>query len=210
MLKPTEAAVVAGVDLRFVNHAIDRNLLPARLVRVGKNRGVSAEACLYIAFYHASANRLTSEERKFAIHTVDEQLQEANLSEVWKASATQCRVQHDYLQIDLKPFLQLTHARWDQYRSAHAMVTTSPEMLGGTPVIKGTRIPVYDVAASVDAGFSVVRILKAYPSLNADQIELVRIYAKANTPQGRPAGRQMPKGAKLLSEQIVARRLSVS
>ena len=82
--------------------------------------------------------------------------------------------------------------------------------MGGTPVIKGTRIAVDDIAASVDAELPVERLLKAYPSLNADQIDLASIYAKANPPQGRPAGRQMLKSSKLLSERIVARRRSVT
>jgi hypothetical protein len=54
LLKPTEAAVVSGVELTIVNHAIDR-ALPERVVRRGKGKAVSAEACLYIAFYHRSA-----------------------------------------------------------------------------------------------------------------------------------------------------------
>jgi uncharacterized protein (DUF433 family) len=41
-------------------------------------------------------------------------------------------------------------------------------LLGGTPVLRGTRIPVHDVAASVAAGASKDRILSAYPALDAE------------------------------------------
>jgi uncharacterized protein (DUF433 family) len=47
-----------------------------------------------------------------------------------------------------------------------------PEILSGTPVIRGTRVPVYDVAVSVAFGIPVVRILAAYPSLKRKQVEL--------------------------------------
>ncbi len=52
-------------------------------------------------------------------------------------------------------------------------------MLGGTPVIRGTRVPVYDVAASAAAGIPLDRILAAYPSLDADKVELASVYAEA-------------------------------
>ena len=42
---------------------------------------------------------------------------------------------------------------------AHALVVEDPEILSGTPVIRNTRIPVYDVAASVAAGLPMDRIL---------------------------------------------------
>jgi hypothetical protein len=50
--------------------------------------------------------------------------------------------------------------------------------LGGVLVIRGTRIPVYDVAASVAAGLPIRRILAAYPSLDADKIDLTAITPK--------------------------------
>jgi uncharacterized protein (DUF433 family) len=66
------------------------------------------------------------------------------------------------------------------------MVIEDPEILSGTPVIKGTRVPVYDIAAAVDAGTPTDKILKSYPSLKDWQIELSQIYAKAVPPRGRP------------------------
>ena len=65
------------------------------------------------------------------------------------------------------------------------MVVTSLEVLGGTPVIRGTRVPVYDVAA-VAAQVPVDEVLKDYPSLTADHVDLAKLYAKANPLRGRP------------------------
>ena len=206
LLKPTEAAVVSGVDLRIVNHAIDREWLPEHLVRRGRGRGVSAEACFYIAFYHGSANKLTADERRFAILSVDERAGTSPLRSSWKNLVRFCKVHHDYLAIDLKPFLDQTHARFDRYIAAREMVTSSPDVLGGTPVIKGTRVPVHDVAASLAAELPLSRILEAYPSLTAEQVELAALYAKANPPQGRPSDRPMLKGAKTISSRVIARR----
>lgn len=75
----------------------------------------------------------------------------------------------------------------------HELVVEDPEILSGTPVIRGTRVPVYDIAAAVDAGTSKERILKSYPSLKDWQVELASVYAKAVPPPGRPK-RTSPAG----------------
>ena len=72
------------------------------------------------------------------------------------------------------------------------MVVEDPEILSGTPVIRGTRVPVHDVAAQVDSGIPTERILKSYPSLNASQVELASIYAKAAPQRGRPRRLSIP------------------
>ncbi len=66
------------------------------------------------------------------------------------------------------------------------MVVEDPEILSGTPVIKGTRVPVHDVAASFEAGISIERILSAYPSLKEGQVELAAVYARAFPAPKRP------------------------
>jgi hypothetical protein len=52
----------------------------------------------------------------------------------------------------------------DRLVAACEMVSVPSDVLGGTPVIKGTRIPVHDVAtaASISAGLPTARILAAY------------------------------------------------
>lgn len=84
-----------------------------------------------------------------------------------------------------------------------------PEILSGTPVIKGTRGPVYDVAASVAAGISIEEILSCYPSLNREQVEFAAFYAEAHPPREAPEDRTAPpSGAKIILlflDQLVTR-----
>nr|WP_234825850.1 DUF433 domain-containing protein [Sinorhizobium meliloti] len=76
--------------------------------------------------------------------------------------------------------------RLDDLAAAREIVT-SPDVLGGTPVIRGTRAPVYDVAASVAAGHSVERILEAWkPGHGEDK---ARLYLRGSEPVARPAPR---------------------
>jgi uncharacterized protein (DUF433 family) len=59
-------------------------------------------------------------------------------------------------------------------------IVSDPEILGGMPVIKGTRVLAYDLAASVKAGISRDRILAAYPTIKEHHLDLVVAYAEAN------------------------------
>ena len=74
----------------------------------------------------------------------------------------------------------------DRLEEAREMVVEDPYILSGTPVVKGTRVPVHDIAASFEAGIPVERILKAYPGLKEGQIELAAVYARAFPAPKRP------------------------
>ena len=69
---------------------------------------------------------------------------------------------------------------------AKAMVATDPEIRGGEPVIKGTRIGVYEVATMLERGAGKEDILSGYPTLKPEHLELALIYAKAYPRRGRP------------------------
>jgi uncharacterized protein (DUF433 family) len=89
---------------------------------------------------------------------------------------------------------------------AREAVVEDPDILGGTPVIRGTRIPVYDVAASVAAGLPRERIRSAYAAIDDRLIGLAAIYAKATPWRGRPRQPvRLAAGAKAVSERKVAR-----
>jgi uncharacterized protein (DUF433 family) len=57
-------------------------------------------------------------------------------------------------------------------------IESNPEILGGKPVIKGTRVPVELVLELVQAGFSVDEILKEYPHLKRESLLEVLRFAK--------------------------------
>jgi uncharacterized protein (DUF433 family) len=59
-------------------------------------------------------------------------------------------------------------------------ITSDPEILGGMPVIKGTRVPVYDLTASIKAGIPRDQILAAYPTIQEHHLDLAVAYAEAN------------------------------
>jgi uncharacterized protein (DUF433 family) len=56
------------------------------------------------------------------------------------------------------------------------MIESNPEILGGKPVVKGTRIAVELILEMVQSGYSMDEIVSEYPHLKRDDlIELVRL-----------------------------------
>jgi uncharacterized protein (DUF433 family) len=72
-------------------------------------------------------------------------------------------VVHEFLTIDLAPLVKSAGERHGRLIAARDLVESSPELLGGTPVTRGTRVPIHSVAASLAAGIPIERILRAYP-----------------------------------------------
>ena len=56
-------------------------------------------------------------------------------------------------------------------------VEVNPKILGGKPVIEGTRIPVYLILELLSAGYDFKRIIQAYPTLTEEDIKAAVNYA---------------------------------
>ncbi len=58
-------------------------------------------------------------------------------------------------------------------------ITVDPDILGGKPVIKGTRLTVELIIGLLAAGWSVAQILHNYPGLTHADVEACLHYASA-------------------------------
>ncbi|MEI6419095.1 MAG: DUF433 domain-containing protein [Sphingomonadales bacterium] len=58
-------------------------------------------------------------------------------------------------------------------------VVSDPEILGGWPVIYGTRIAAENILACIKSGYSDLRIVEGYPSMPVGGIDAVRRWAVA-------------------------------
>lgn len=207
LLKPTEAALVAGVSVRDVHRTIDEGILPADFLDNADGRRVVPAACLLIAFFVGSKDRLSAKERRFVLGATSARLRKSDMRRFPPPANEDWTVTHDFLVVDLRPFIRSVGERWERLAAAEEMVVSSRHILGGTPVLKGTRVPVHDVAASVAAGTDRNRILEDYPSVTPEQLDLAVIYADANPPRGRPRGPSPPPaGARIINHRRFPRR----
>lgn len=208
LLKPNEAAVVSCVRLRDVNRAIDELILPEALIGRHGGRWLKPEACTFLAFYFESADRLTSEERVLTIRTIWDRLAHKGLRPSNLRLTSDWVMHHEFLSIDLRAFAKRTNDRLGKLEAARKRVSVTDDVLGGTPVFQGTRVPVHQIASLVAADVPADEILEDYPSLDRKDLELAVLYAKANPPRGRPRPllANLPDGTKLRSERRIPRK----
>ena len=190
-LSTTEAAVAAGVSLPQINRVIDERILPVHWYSTSPVRSFRTDACLFIAFYYETAEWLTASAR---LETIRNAAARRSSWNEWKDYA----VSGQLMTLQFGNLWKAVDERLKKLARAEAMVVEDPEILSGTPVIRGTRIPVHSVAALFDAGTPITEILEMYPRLTESQVELASIYSKAVPQRGRPKRMELPVGAKVI------------
>jgi uncharacterized protein (DUF433 family) len=65
----------------------------------------------------------------------------------------------------------------------HERIEVNPEIMGGKPVIRGTRIPVELILRKLAAGMSAEAILADHPRLAPDDIHAVQVVAADSLPE---------------------------
>jgi uncharacterized protein (DUF433 family) len=211
MISANEAAALAMVEVRDVHRAFDEHLLPAALLGgAGASRQVARGAVPLLAFYFRTAGILQADARKAVIRLVAAGGRTGALRRV---AALRHRGHPlpvgNGVSADLRPFIAETDARARLLEQAREMAVLDAGVLGGTePVVRGTRVPIRDVAAAVAAGLPLADILASYPSLTAEQVELAMLYASVERPRGKPRrslAERLPPGARLLSSGTIRR-----
>ena len=69
-------------------------------------------------------------------------------------------------------------------------ITVDPEQMGGTPCIRGLRIPVATVVAMVAEGKTDEEILELHPDLEAEDVREALQYTSAAVRRREPPGRR--------------------
>ena len=65
-----------------------------------------------------------------------------------------------------------------------SVISTSWDIMGGTPVFSGTRVPVQTLLDHIKAGDSIDDFLLGYPTVTREQV--VAVLKHAATPKGAP------------------------
>jgi len=175
-LSPTEAAFVTELPRKTVEQAIDRGEVePVPAEGSGANaRGLDEPAVVYLRIRSEVGDLLTAKARR----------------EMYRALRTEKPVRS---RLELGPIVVSTteavrqvRERMQRLRRARAAVHADPEIRGGEPVVRGTRIPVHMLADLKKAGETRERILEDYPALDAKLLEDALLYASLNPRRGRP------------------------
>ena len=211
-LTSTEVAAVASVSTRYLSHLIEEHFLPVELYAREGRRWFRPSAAAFAAFDNRVADILTPSARRTIIREmVTRHHAELAESDAWLQWSIPCLenlgIIIDLVKVDMTESFRNVGANMGLLFEARQMVVRDPEILSGTPVIRGTRIAVYDVAASAENGLPLERILKAYSDLTEHQVALARLWVKANPPMGRPKRAVGPADrATVMAKRVVRRR----
>lgn len=180
---PAEAGAVSGLKLKAVHNAIDKHIVEpvakARVAPAGKGGGLAprfltAEDLVRLRVWRGVGDTLSAERR-----------QRLFLAIAAEPAAKTVKAD-ELLIIDIGEARKQVGRGVRDLEAAEAVVTKDKATLGGEPVFKGTRIPVYGIAAMLDAGATPEELLSGYPALTERMLGLAHIWAAAHPRRGRP------------------------
>jgi uncharacterized protein (DUF433 family) len=177
-LSPSEAAYVAAVSRKTVDQAIDRGeVTPARARRrTDPARTLAISDAIYLRL-RRNAGRVLSSEGKRRLY---ERLSGRSIDQIPGTI--------DLGSVGVRTEIAVSEVLecLARLRGARDLVVSDPEVRGGEPVIRDTRIPVYLVAEMVAQGTGREAILTAYPALTAESLDAAALYAQLHPRRGRP------------------------
>jgi uncharacterized protein (DUF433 family) len=181
---PREVAELSGAPKSAVEKAIEEKILSPRMIRRGRRerRVLPAHAVAYVKIIGAVKYRMDrAMKRRLA----------AKLAGLGGGDFKSMR-------FELEPAVEMDVGRLvgDAVERAEAygeirdrLIVEDEEVLGGAPVIRGTRIGVHAVLGRIKDGDTIEDVLCDHPALSKEAVEAAITYARAHPLVGRPGGR---------------------
>jgi excisionase family DNA binding protein len=177
LLSRREAAELVGVPLTAVNKAIEQKAI--RPVRVRRSLGIPLDEVAPLVVICRIGMPLPSEAKRrirdwlVAVDAGEEESRELALSE-----ALVVRWSEEFAAI-------VRDAREYAERRTE-FIEADPEVKGGEPVIRGTRLTARAVLARLAGGDGLRELAADYPDINPAAFEAAALYARTHPLRGRP------------------------
>lgn len=91
--------------------------------------------------------------------------------------------------VECKVFRQKVARNLAAFRWGRRRIVSSPDVLGGEPVFRGTRIPVQQVASLFRKGVSEKEIAEDFPTLSSRDLAYAQLFSRLGEKPGRPRKR---------------------
>jgi uncharacterized protein (DUF433 family) len=178
---PAQAAAVTGLPLAAVHKAIDSRLICPRTARSGATvrRLLTKEQLIFLQLEAEGLRLLPVGTRR----EIAESIQRSPKSEKLRVANGTALV------IEIGSARRRIESQLKQLAHIEEMVVSDPEIMRGTPVFAGTRIPVDLVADMLAQGATAEEILEGYSTLNKERIAIAPLYMRAFPRRGRPSRR---------------------
>lgn len=194
-ITPNEAAWLAELPTKTVNATMDRGEVGKgarrrkRAASTRQPRSLAPADVVYLALRNQVAT-LLSAEAKTEFYEQLAKRHWAALTRGGRVSEPPPKVEITFaggtLRIEFSSVFRRLAKRWQALRDAESLVVSDPDIRGGEPVIRGTRVPVYLIADLVRQGAGLKELLEDYPSLSASHVRSALAYAQTHPKRGRP------------------------
>lgn len=182
---PAEASAVTSLPIRTVRRLMDRRFIRPRRIQTGRSvqRLLSRGQLVYLRLEAEGLFLLPVAARRKIAKQIEMDA-EVDVVRISEGPALVVQVKEARKELDEK---------LERLARAESVVIEDPKIMRGTPVYRGTRIPVELIADMLDQGARVDEILDGYPALDREKVELAPLYVKAFPQRGRPPVRPWAK-----------------
>lgn len=184
LLTRNEIAEISGVSLNAVNKALEQRVAKARRSR-GRTLLAADEAAALALLSELPISlsiKLKREVRDWIVKRNPAKAEEFELSRALRIAMTANAA-------------DVAKRAFDYVRLREQYVEADPGRMGGTPVIRGTRVPVRTLAQLVEGGESPEALKEDYPHIPEEAYDIAVLWAKGNPRRGRPTGQSRTRSA---------------
>lgn len=182
LLTRNEIAEISGVSLNAVNKALEQRVAKARRSR-GRTLLVADEAAALALLSELPIGlsiKLKREVRDWIVKRNPARAEEFELSRALRIAMTENAA-------------NVAERAFAYVRLRELYVEADPGRMGGTAVIRGTRVPVRTLAQLVEGGESTKALKEDYPHIPEEAYDVAVLWAKGNPRRGRPTGQNQPR-----------------
>ena len=186
-----EAAAIAEVSPETIRTALEKkSVTPSHKRKTGKavRHQFSVGDVLFIKLLVEFPFPLSKQDK----HSLAQVLARGNRkASPWSMEGVDLVYRSGDVQLSMqwKPFRRTVERNLATFRWGRRRVVSSPEVLGGEPVFRGTRVPLRHVASLFRKGVSEKEIIEDFPHLSARDLAYARLFSRFGEKPGRPRKR---------------------
>jgi uncharacterized protein (DUF433 family) len=184
LLTRNEIAEISGVSINAVNKALEQRVAKPRRQR-GRTLLAADEAAALALLSELPISlsiKFKREVRNWIVKRNPAEAEELELSHALRIAMTENAA-------------DVAKRAFDYVRLREKYIEADPKKMGGTPVIRGTRVPVRTLARLVEGGESRRALKEDYPHVPVEAYEVAALWARGNPQRGRPVRKSAGRAA---------------
>ena len=203
LVSTATAAFLADLTDRQMQRVVDEDIIGAPLVKRDGGRSFAKMSSALAKFYFSTNEVFTRDARRSVIQIIVKRIgrrKDADTLFALEGALNEIDWNVDLVakvHVEFEPFVKEAKERGLLVARAESSIIEDPDILGGVPVFKGTRVPASAVVASKRAGFEMDQLRGAYSFLTPALVEDAEIYLRIHPRVGRPSKEQTATPARM-------------